>query len=58
MTPIMKKNNLSWIFLNMAEDLSNPLIKTEDIVDKYVKCQTSELRQTLINKLIAFRDKI
>ena len=39
----------------MAEDVKDASLKVEDIVDRYVKTATPELRQQLIDKLTEIR---
>lgn len=43
------------LMARMAEDLKDASLKVEDIVDRYVKSATPELRQQLIDKLTEIR---
>jgi hypothetical protein len=43
------------LMARMAEDVKDASLKVEDIVDRYVKSATPELRQQLIDKLTEIR---
>ena len=43
------------LMARMAEDVKDASLKVEDIVDRYVKTATPELRQQLIDKLTEIR---
>jgi len=45
------------LMARMAEDMKDASLKVEDIVDRYVKSATPELRQQLIDKLTEIRKK-
>lgn len=49
------EDKVAELMVKMAEDLQDASLKVEDIVDRYVKSATPELRQQLIDKLTKMR---